>query len=264
MLLEGLFGCFNGDPLAREAVLYSYDIGGFCSVISNFLLYNVLPPAIARRESRIGRRVVVVEHLPGPPEGMEACDEESSVLSLSRCRFYVSLGPRLSRVWLVLSRKAALDAMHSVCLKSPIIGRLGRILHSVLEQYLCMDDATFLHGSALALRGEAVLVSGQPGLGKTYSVLEASRLFDAPILSDDQPLATRDGLVCSYPDDHTLHGYHSQLIRSLRKRLRCLSIAALNRLMEPLFKWGTPWSTGTTWRTSGTPPAASPIPRSTV
>jgi len=52
--------------LPREAVLYSYDIGGFCSVISNFLLYNVLPPAIARRESRIGRRVVVVEHLPGP------------------------------------------------------------------------------------------------------------------------------------------------------------------------------------------------------
>jgi hypothetical protein len=88
----------------------------------------------------------------------------------------------------------------------------------VIQWLLLKKQHSFVHGAAIAIKGQGILLPGWGGTGKTSAIIYLLKeLPDAAFLADDYTILSSDGHLLSFPKAFFIYPYHQQIFPHLFK-----------------------------------------------
>lgn len=104
----------------------------------------------------------------------------------------------------------------------------------VIQSLLLDKQHSFVHGAAVAIKGQGILLPGWGGTGKTSAIIcLLKEVPDTTFLSDDYTIVSARGRLLSFPKAFFIYPYHRGLFAHLFKaRHKPLVPAFLSGLLE--------------------------------
>ena len=136
----------------------------------------------------------------------------------SRGWLHVQEGPAWASIPIQLVLEGASEFVVEASPDYDLIRLIGYVLEPLAKVRALLQGHTFIHSSAVAIGGRAVLLCAWGNTGKTNLMLKLAE-FGATMLSDDWSLLLADGTIAGYPRPVNLMNYNLDIFPRLRRQL---------------------------------------------